>query len=220
MNSSAVSSSTQTLRQRLSRLGCPAVAAVVLYAVVFAMPLRRTVTERLSKLDKLQLQVKRSSSEHSSLAQQVEAIAAEEHQLAQELRESTESGAHLVSRRADRRAQVFSPTSPASLLARTLELLDRHGLECLDSSIAERRAKPQGDSLDALKPVADLLGVTPGEESERREVRIKLMGRFQELQHAIRDIHHELEEVFILSLDMEPSEAHRTSHTWYLTLSL
>ena len=209
-----------TFGQRMLRHGGPVVGIVVLYLVVFALPLRRSLNERQAKLHKLEESVRQRASDHLARTQRMTALEAEQRALVSELETHKKSGAHLVTQRDDRKHQLFSTTSPAAMLARTLELLGRHRLECLDSSILARATKSQSDPLESLKPVADLLGVNPGEESGRRQVRITLTGRFQDLQNAVREIQRELSGAFIVSLEMEASDAHTTRQLWNLTISV
>jgi hypothetical protein len=213
-------STKSTFGQRMFRYGGPVFGIVVLYLVVFALPLRRSLNERLAKHHKLEELVRQRAPDHAARTRRLAALEAEQSSLVGELETHKKSGAHLVTQRDDRKHQLFSTTSPAALLARTLELLGRHRLECLDSSILARATKAQGDPLESLKPVADLLGVNPGEESGRRQVRITLTGRFQDLQNAVHEIQRELSGAFIVSLEMEPSEAHTMRQLWILTLSV
>lgn len=210
-------------RQKFSRILAPAVAIVVLYALVLYMPLRRELNERLSKLHKLEEVARHRAATQAPNQKQLAALEAEIRSLDGELNAARAMGAHLVTRRDDRREQVFATQSPASRLAETLRLLDRHGLVCLDSTIAERAAKADDESLKALSPVASLLGATPGQDGGRREVRLTLSGNFARFHRAIEALGRELRGVFILSLEMQPPASPLQpdgDHIWILSISV
>lgn len=208
-----------TLRQTVSWFVAPIAVIVITYAVVFQTPLERQLAQRVTKLHKLEEVFERRKAKSAVETERLAELRAAERALTHELENSKQVGAKLVTQRAYRRAELFHTTSPASLVAQTLELLARHELECLDSSPAAPTASSAA-SLEALGPIAELLGGTKDQEACRREVRIKLAGRFEDIQASVREIHAALPDIFIVSLEMEVADGHTDRRTWLLTISV
>ncbi|MGN6544324.1 MAG: hypothetical protein ACTHK7_04700, partial [Aureliella sp.] len=189
------------------------------YFVVFQMPLERQLAQRLAKQQKLEEVARRRGPEAAQAAERLAALQTEERSLVEQLETSKSVGAKLVMQRADRRAVLFQTRSPASLVSQALEVFGRHGLECLDSSPTAAGAASTG-SLQSLKPVAELLGGASDVSIGRREVRIKLAGRFGDMQAAVRAMHAALPEIFTVSLEMEAADGSTDRRVWILTISV
>lgn len=211
--------SPQSLRQKAAVFAAPILVVAIGYALVFQRPLARELSQHLAKQHKLEEVARRSKAEMAESGQRLSALQVEERRLALELEDAKKTGARLVTQRSDRRAELFRTTSPASLVSQALEVLARHELECLDSSPIVAPAA-SADSLEALKPVADLLGATGDQDSCRRQVRIKLVGRFQDMQAAVRDMQAALPDIFTVSLEMEAADGRTDRRVWILTISV
>ncbi|MEO1528862.1 MAG: hypothetical protein AAFX06_25865 [Planctomycetota bacterium] len=133
----------------------------------------------------------------------------------------------LITTRNRMRQQLESPSLPAATMQRVTSLMEGHRMEVLesqpDSGGGNRIAK-------VVKPVRDLLMDDAGKKSpsstdlgDREVYQIKVRGRFQDLQSALRTLSTELEQVLPLSLQMESlelqsSEARQSQRIWTLTI--
>ena len=138
------------LRQKVTLLIAPIAVVAIAYFVVFQMPLERQLAQRLAKQQKLEDVAQRRGAELAQTAERLAALQAEERSLVEELETSKSVGAKLVMQRADRRAELFQTRSPASLVSQALEVLARHGLECLDSSPTAASASSTAASASTL----------------------------------------------------------------------
>ncbi len=209
------------LQKRVISICGPALGIAFAYSLVFYRPLQQSLNSERTKLQKLEaVAARRSTCE--SLAEKLATVEAEVRLLNQQINESKQVGSHLVSRRADLRSEYLQSTSPAMAMSEVLFLLKQHGLECLNSSpVAE------GDNgaplTESLKPVAVLLGDGVSQSTEtinRREIRITLRGRFQDVQSALREIQVAPLGVFTVSLEMEDSDAYTDVRVWILTIAV
>jgi hypothetical protein len=178
------------------------------------------VAER-TKLHKLETASARRA-QAESLTEKLAKAEAEIRILNEQIHDSKQIGSHLVSRRADLRSEYLQSSSPAFAMAETLALLNQHGLECLHSSpVAEQNnSTPLAES---LKPVAVLLGEAANSNAallNRREMRMTLRGRFQDVQSALREIQAAPLGIFTVSLEMEDSDARTDVRIWILTIAV
>ena len=212
-------STDNTLRRRILAVSGPALAIVLVYHLTFYRPLQVALKLERAKLSKIEASIARKSSWEEN---QIKLAAAEKQigQLNEELAEAVRSGSHLVSRRDDLRSNYLRSRSPAMVMAETLTLLNRHNLECIDSG----PVSVDHDKIsEALKPVAELLGgVAPAESSlaDRREMKIKLRGRFQDMQSALSEMQVAPLSIFTVSLEMEVSDAYSDQRIWILTIAV
>lgn len=205
-------------RKRFLAICGPAVAIVLAYSFTFQSPLQRTLKAERSKLQKLAASAGRL---HSHLTAEKLKHAEEEVQsLSEQLADSKQLGTYLVSRRAHLRTELLESSSPAMTMLETLTLLSQHGLECLDSSPVEalnsQLPKP-------LEKVAVLLGGNASNDAgmiQRREMRLVLRGRFQDIQSALREMQAAPLGVFTVSLEMEASDVDTNIRIWILTIAV
>jgi len=218
-------SAIPSLRKRLLTLCGPALGIVLAYYSAFHSPLQRKLKPELTKLEKLEkleaVSARRPTLE--SNAEKLAAAQAEVRALNGKLQVSQQIGSHLVTRRADLRSELLRSTSPAMVMSQTLVLLGRHGLECIDSSPVAVSAQSVANISDSLKPVAELLGGAGGgnrDGIDRREMRVTLRGRFQDIQSALHEMQDASLGVFMVSLEMVNSEVHTDHRIWILTISV
>ena len=211
----------QSLRKRIVSICGPALGVVLAYSFAFYGPLQRNLTAGQTKLHKMEIVVARQLNS-KSIAEKLSTAEAEIQSLNEQIGDSKENGSHLVSRRADLRSEFLQSTSPAMVMAETLSLLSKYGLECIDSS----PVAVQGESTplsESLKPVAVLLGEAGSDDAgsfARSEMRLTLRGRFQDMQSALREIQAAPRGIFTVSLEMEDSDAHTVIRTWILTIAV
>jgi hypothetical protein len=207
-----------TLRQNISRFGAPLLVIGIVYLFAFHLPGSRLLTQRLAKQHKLSELIHRRESDPEMSTERLAALQAEERSLDDELASAKQSGARLVTRRADCTAEFLSTTSPASLLSQALDSFEQHGLECVDTQPATEQANAPANSQDPLKSVAELLGQPSSEATRRREVRLTLRGRFDDMRRAIRELPTALPCVYIVSLEMEAAADESGQHIWTVTI--
>jgi hypothetical protein len=173
------------------------------------------------KLDKMEVAAARRSNSQLN-AEKLTAAIANIRSLNEELNDSKQTGSLLVSRRENLRSKFLQSTSPALVMAETLALFSQHGLECIDSSPVA--AQDRSDSLsESLKPVALLLGGATSDDADsfdRREMRVTLRGRFQDMQSALREIQAAPLGIFTVSLEMDNSDVHTDRRIWILTIAV
>ena len=209
------------IQKRIISICGPALGIVIAYSFLFYGPLQRSLKAELTKLHKLEsASARRASIE--SLAEKLAKAEAEVRLLNEQINEAKQIGSHLVARRTDLRSEYLLSNSPAIAMAETLALLKKHGLDCVNSSPATGQIS--GASLaEALEPVAALLGEAANKSAEsfnRREMRITLRGRFQDVQSALREMQAAPLGIFTVSLEMEDSDAHTDVRIWILTIAV
>lgn len=205
-------------RKRIISIAAPAFAILIAYQLAFYRPLRVKLQAQREKLSKIETALARKVSLELSKSK-LAAAQSEIALLTSQLDLIKASGSVLVSRRDDLRSELIDSRLPASVMTETLALLSRHGLECLDSGpiVTDRDATVS----PALKPVADMLGGLPkGESLGRREMRIRLRGRFQDIQSALQEMQVAPLGIFTVSLEMEVSDEHNDQHTWILIIAV
>lgn len=210
-----------SLQKRMFSIIGPALGVIVVYNFIFYAPLQRVLKAERVKLRKLEVSSSRRPTAQT-LAEKLAKVEGEVKSLNQQITESKSVGSHLVSRRADLRTEFLQSNSPATVMAETLSLLSQHGLQCVNTSPSPAQDHSAAIS-ESLKPVALLLGETnsPTVDSiDRREMRITLRGRFQDIQSALREIQAAPLGIFTVSLEMEDSDAHSDIHTWILTIAV
>ncbi len=211
-------SSALSNRKRNISIVAPALAIFFAYHVAFYRPLQVKLQAEIEKLSKIESAVARKVNLESSKTK-LAAAQAEIALLTSQLDVVNVSSSHLVSRRDDLRSELIDSRLPATVMTETLALLNRHALECLDSGpvVTDRDAAFS----PALKPVADMLGGAPkGESPGRREMRIRLRGRFQDIQSALQEMQVAPLGIFTVSLEMEVSDEHTNQHIWILTVAV
>ena len=220
-------SPSQSLRKRIFTIGGPALGVLLTYNFVFYGPLQRTLRSERSKLHKIQIASARSVNTQLN-AQKLASLEGEIQSLNKQISDSKQNGSHLVALRAEMRSEFLQSTSPAMVMAKTLSLLSQHNLECIDSSPVVVQDHSASVSA-ALKPVAALL-MPPAEPSgktsdnvdsiDRREMRITLRGRFQDVQSALREMQAAPLGIFTVSLEMEDSNVRTDTRIWILTIAV
>ena len=132
----------------------------------------------------------------------------------------------LLASRSRLRTQAIRPSWPAATMQRVTSLMEQHQLDVLES-------QPEASSTDraekVIKPFLNLL-VDSQEKTqskvdlEGREIyRLKVRGRFQDLQSALKSLSLQLEQVLPLSLQMEvleleSDEIRQSARVWTLTI--
>ena len=211
----------KSLRKRIFSIYGPALGVVLAYNFAFYGPLQRTLKVERTKLHKLEAAGARRSNSQLIEAKLTK-TEADIQSFTEQLSVAKLIRTHLVSRRAHLTSEFLQSTSPAMAMAETLSLLSQHGLECIDSSpVAAHNHTAQRS--EALKPVAALLGeITSGDTDSlaRREMRVTLRGRFQDIQSALREIQAAPLGIFTVSLEMEDSDAHTDIRIWILTIAV
>lgn len=210
----------QSIQKRLLSICGPALGVVLAYNFAFFSPLQRSLKAERTKLHKMEAAFARRSNS-ASIADKLAKADAEIRLLNAQISSSKQIGSHLVSRRDDLRSEFLQSNMPAMAMAETLALLSRHGLHCINSSPAgPEKSAPLSES---LMPVAVLLGnaaSTSADSIDRREIRITLRGRFQDIQSALREIQVAPLGIFTVSLEMEDSDAHTDVRIWILTIAV
>ncbi len=215
-----------SLRKRIFAVGGPALGVVLAYSFAFYGPLQRVLTAELTKLHKLEVVAARRP--NSQLyGEKLLSVEAEVQSLREQISAAKQIGSHLVSRQANLRSEFLQSTSPAMVMAETLTLLGQHGLECIASAPVAGQY-PSASTAVSLKPVAALLNtptVSGGANSDtdsidRREMRITLRGRFQDVQSALRELQVAPLGIFTVSLEMEDSDIHTDIRIWILTIAV
>ncbi len=211
----------QKFQKQLLSICGPALGIVLAYNFTFYGPLQRSLKAERTKLHKIETAAARRPNSEL-LAEKLAKAEADVQSLNNQIIDAKQIGSHLVSRRADLRSEFLQSSSPARAMAETLALLSQHGLQCINSSPvpAKDNSAPLSSS---LKPVAVLLGdaASPNADSlDRREMRITLRGRFQDIQSALREIQAAPLGVFTVSLEMEDSDAHTDIRIWILTIAV
>ncbi len=210
-----------TLQKRIFAVCGPALGVVLAYNFAFYGPLQRSLRAERTKLHKMEVAAARRPNTQL-LAEKLAKAEANVQSLTQQISEAKQVGSHLVSRRDDLRSEFLQSNSPASAMAETISLLSQHGLQCINSSpvAAQNSNAPFSNS---LKPVAVLLGEATSPNTDmldRREMRVTLRGRFQDIQSALREIQAAPLGVFTVSLEMEDSDAHSDIRIWILTIAV
>jgi hypothetical protein len=210
-----------TIQKKLASVAGPALGIAIAYNFAFHSPLQRSLVAERTKLHKLETASARRA-QAESLTEKLAKAEADIRLLNEQINESKKIGSHLVSQRADLRNEYLQSSSPASVMAETLSLLNQHRLECLNSSpVAEQNNT--APLTESLKPVAVLLGeaANPNADSlNRREMRITLRGRFQDVQSALREMQAAPLGIFTVSLEMEDSNARTDVRIWILTIAV
>jgi len=191
---------------------------VLAYHLAFYRPLQVALQAERTKLNKIEAAVARKANLEVSKTK-LTAAQAEIELLASQLEAVKQSGLHLVSRRVDLRSELLESRSPALVMAEALSLLSRHDLECIDSGpvVIDREAALSA----SLKPVADMLGGSQaGEIPGRREMRITIRGRFQDVQTALQEMQVAPLGIFTVSLEMDVSDETYDRHIWILTIAV
>ena len=210
-----------SLRKRIFSIGGPALGVLLAYYFAFCGPLQRTLKTERTKLHQLEIAGGRRSNSQLR-TEKLATTEADIQFLNDQISDSRKTGSHLVSRRADLRKEFLRSTSPVTVMAEALALLSHHGLECIDSSAvaAQDHSVPLSES---LKPVAMLLGGAASDDTDsldRREMRVTLRGRFQDVQSALREMQAAPLGIFTASLEMEDSDVHTDIRTWILTIAV
>ena len=210
-----------SLRKRMFAIGGPALSVLLAYSVAFYGPLQRTLKAERTKLHKMEIVGARRSNPQP-LAEKLAETEAAIQSLNEQLSDSKKTGSHLVSRRTNLRHEFLHSTSPALLMVETLALLNRHGLECTSSSPVADQDHSATFS-ESLKPIDMLLGGAASDETDsldRREMRVTLRGRFQDIQSALCEIQAAPLGIFTVSLEMEDSDVHTDIRIWILTIAV
>ena len=124
------------------------------------------------------------------------------------------------------RMQATAPSWPAATMQRVTSLMERHRLDVLESQ-PETAANGQAEKV--IQPLVDLLVDTRPNtqnkiELDGREIyRLKVRGRFQDLQSALNSLSRQLKQVLPLSLQMEvleleSKEIRQPERVWTLTI--
>jgi type II secretory pathway component PulM len=210
-----------TSHKRILSICGPALCIALVYYFSLCSPLLRSLKAERTKLHKLEAASSRRANSES-LAEKLAGAEADVRRLNEQINEAKLTGTHLVARRADLRSQHLQSNSPAMAVAETLLLLNQHGLECVStSSVTDQTSS--APLTDSLKPVAVLLGETTNhtvESINRREMRIGLRGRFQDMQSALRELLAAPLGIFTVSLEMEDSSVHTDIRMWILTIAV
>jgi len=211
----------QALQKRILSICGPALGIVLAYNFAFYGPLQRSLKAERTKLYKMEIAGARKSNSQL-IAEKLAKAEADVQSLNEQISDGKQIGSHLVSRRADLRSEFLQSTSPAIAMAETLSLLSQHNLQCVNSSpvLAQDHSAPLSES---LKPVAMLLSDATsniGDSLGRREMRVTLRGRFQDMQSALREMQAAPLGVFTVSLEMEDSDAHTDIRIWILTIAV
>lgn len=204
----------------------PVAIILAVYSFAFYAPQQSSIQAAQARFDTL------SSGNHEAEHEiiQTRVKSAKTRKDLREVKDSLESfnieRDELLASRDRMRQQLESPSRPAATMQRVTSLMEGHRLEVLES-------QPDSDGgkqvAKVVKPVRDLLvddasKSTPSRDLAGREVyRIKVRGRFQDLQSALRSLSIELEQVLPLSLQMESlelqsSEATQSLRIWTLTI--
>ncbi|MCC6511796.1 MAG: hypothetical protein IT423_22030 [Pirellulaceae bacterium] len=219
-------------RQNWRSIGLPLLGLGLAYYTLLDLPLSHQITEQLAKRAKLIEQAERGQATHTVAATQLSAVTRELRELTDELDLAKKRGARLVTERADLRTELRGTQSPASQLSATLELLSRHGLQCLESAPAamapragsnthtsnSNANKPPAIYPESIQSLVEPAGQDADHNGPRRAVRVTLRGRFEDVRNAINEMQAELACVYIVSLEMETSDDHEGSPTWILTI--
>ena len=212
-------SATPLMRNRIMSICGPAFGILLVYHIAFYRPLQVALRAERAKLSKIEASLARKATLEQNQAKLADAQLKIE-SLNQKLAEAAQTGTHLVARRDDLRNEFLRSRSPAMAMAETLALLSRYHLECLDSGPV---VADNSDAVsESLQPVADLLGGsdTKKEFAGRREIKIKLRGRFQDVQSALSEMQVAPLGIFTVSLEMEVSDAYSDQRIWILTIAV
>lgn len=195
----------------------PSLAVGLCYGIVVHRPLHRSVQQERAKLQRLQSIAGRSNvGTQPSLAE----LQAETKELQERLEATRQFSSHLVSKRADLRAEWLSSTTPASELARLLERVEKAGLSCIACEPLTAQDSGASTRSSSLQAMAEQLGASPSDLARRREVKITLRGRFDELQQFLRQLKSEPLGLYITALDMAAGESDTRLRSWVLTISV
>jgi len=211
----------QALQKRILSICGPVLGVVLAYNFAFYGPLQRSLKAERTKLHKIEnAGARRANSQ--LIAEKLAKAEADIQSLNEQISDTKQIGSHLVSRRADLRSEFLQSTSPAMAMAETQSLLSQHNLQCINSSpvSAQDHSAPLSES---LKPLAMLLSDATSHNTDspgRREMRVTLRGRFQDIQSALREIQAAPLGVFTVSLEMEDSDAHTDIRMWILTIAV
>ena len=135
----------------------------------------------------------------------------------------------LLASRIHLRRRVVRPSWPAATMQRLNSLMEQHQLDVLESQ--SEAASPER-ARKIIQPFLNLLVDSPQEKSniaksadmEGREIyRLKVRGRFKDLQSALNSLSVRLEDVLPLSLQMEvleleSEEIRQPKRVWTLTI--
>ncbi len=207
------------LRTRILSICGPALAIILVYHIVFYRPLQVRLNAERAKLKKIESSFARKANLEVVQAK-LAAAQAEIISLTEQLEQAHQASSRLVSRRDLLRREYLDSRSPASAMAETLSLLRRYHLECIDSGPVV--ADTSNNVSESLKPVAELLGKVEAESQDenRREMRIRFRGRFQDVQSALQEMQVAPLGIFVVSLEMEVSDAHTDQRIWTLTIAV
>ncbi len=207
------------LRNRILSICGPALAIVLVYHIVFYRPLQLTLNVERAKLKKIETSLARKTKLEAVQAK-LAVAQSEIVSLTEQLEQAHQASSRLVSRRDVMRREYLDSRTPATTMAETLSLLRRYHLECIDSGPGA--ADKSNNLSESLQPVAEMLGKVESEsqDASRREIKIRFRGRFQDVQSALQEMQVAPLGIFVVSLEMEVSDAHTDQRIWTLTIAV
>ncbi len=198
----------------------PLAFVLLAYNYVFNIPQQRELSARRATLDDLSAKADEVRHEHGHVMSDLSAARKDEKDYRERLELARAAETVASSNQQRQLAELFRPTQPATSMARTIDLFQRHGLTCLDNRSSEASSTGKSTTThELLKPIADLLGGVPKQGSTRSEYRIKLSGSYQDLRQALHELLEAQPDVMPLAIEMEaPEDPGRGRRTWVLTL--
>ncbi|MEM9643483.1 MAG: hypothetical protein AAF989_00705 [Planctomycetota bacterium] len=219
----------------------PVAIVLSVYSFAFLSPQQAKVRSTQAQYDTL-------SKTHHESVHEIERIRFQLGQLNKETRdvdalveEQQQIHSELATRRSQLRHQLESHSLPAATMQRVTRLMESHRLRVMES---QQDSSAAGQAEEALKSIRDLLKddrspvqsrfnsrqhshpakAGPNHTHFSREIyKLKIRGRFQDLQAALETLSEQLEHVLPLSLQMESielnsNEARQSLRNWTLTI--
>ena len=205
----------------------PIAIVLMVYSFMFFTPQQSAIRSAQERFESL-------SASHHEIEHGITDTRIQSAKLRSELRDieaqfetSQRERSELVALRQQMRAQLESPSRPAATMERVTRLMEGHRLQVLESQPDAGQFK---QAEKAVQPIRDLLADREASgarknasQSEREVYELKVRGRFQDLQSALRSLSTELKQVLPLSLQMESlelqsTEARQSDRIWTLTI--
>ena len=205
----------------------PMALVLVVYSFVFYSPQQSKLRAAQTRFEKLLEGQRDTEHQASSTWQQSSRLRGELRDLKAEVEKLAASNDRLKNDRRQLQQQLELPIRPAATMQRLTSLLESHRMLVLESQPAAGSANRVNE---IVRPVIDLLAdrkagaARVSSAADGREIyEVKLRGRFQDLQSALKTLSVDLEHVVPLSLQMESlelssSEAHQSQRVWTLKI--
>lgn len=198
----------------LSLLG-PALSITLVYYLIFQLPMLRRAAGESAKLHRLSVRV--SPSDDDLNTQRISQLRDEVRGLTTQAESDRRNRTHLVAQRSELNRTLLRSQLPATNLAKTIDLLERNGLQCISTQPTEQS---QSQLPDALHAIAGVPSKAPTARERSGELQIEILGTFAEMRQALQEMKAEPSQIRLVSLEMSSVDYQTEIRSWRMTVGL